>query len=108
MTRTDWTRAELRALFDLPSTDLVLRAAEVHSDHQAAGEVQLCTLLSIKTGGCPEDCGYCSQSAAAGRASAPPIRHRSNRLAKPARLAHDAREWHRSTSLISGSFSQNP
>ncbi len=65
MTRTDWTRAELRALFDLPFTDLVLRAAEVHRAHHAVGEVQLCTLLSIKTGGCPEDCGYCSQSTVA-------------------------------------------
>lgn len=61
--RTDWTRAEIAALFDLPFTELVFRAAEVHRAHHAAGEVQLCTLLSIKTGGCPEDCGYCSQSA---------------------------------------------
>jgi biotin synthase len=60
--RTDWTRAEIAALFDLPFTELVFRAAEVHRAHHAAGEVQLCTLLSIKTGGCPEDCGYCSQS----------------------------------------------
>jgi biotin synthase len=63
MTRTDWTRAEIADLFDLPFTELVFRAAEVHRAHHAAGEVQLCTLLSIKTGGCPEDCGYCSQSA---------------------------------------------
>lgn len=61
--RTDWTRDEIAALFDLPFTELVFRAAEVHRAHHAAGEVQLCTLLSIKTGGCPEDCGYCSQSA---------------------------------------------
>src|SRR5690606_24206121 len=60
--RTDWTRAEIAALFDLPFTELVFRAAEVHRAHHPAGEVQLCTLLSIKTGGCPEDCGYCSQS----------------------------------------------
>jgi biotin synthase len=60
--RTDWTRAEIAALFDLPFTELVFRAAEVHRAHHRAGEVQLCTLLSIKTGGCPEDCGYCSQS----------------------------------------------
>ncbi|MDE2563315.1 MAG: biotin synthase BioB [Sphingomonadales bacterium] len=60
--RTDWTREEIAALFDLPFTDLVFRAAEVHRANHAAGEVQLCTLLSIKTGGCPEDCGYCSQS----------------------------------------------
>ncbi|OQW39672.1 MAG: biotin synthase [Proteobacteria bacterium SG_bin5] len=63
MIRTDWTRAEIAALFDLPFTELVFRAAEIHRAHHAAGEVQLCTLLSIKTGGCPEDCGYCSQSA---------------------------------------------
>ena len=63
--RTDWSRAEVAALFDLPFADLVFRAAEVHRAHHAAGEVQMCTLLSIKTGGCPEDCGYCSQSAGA-------------------------------------------
>lgn len=62
MTRTDWTRDEIAALFDLPFTSLVFRAAEVHRAHHAADEVQLSTLLSIKTGGCPEDCGYCSQS----------------------------------------------
>ena len=65
MTRTDWTRTEIADLFDLPFTELVFRAAEVHRAHHAPGEVQLCTLLSIKTGGCPEDCGYCSQSASA-------------------------------------------
>jgi biotin synthase len=63
--RTDWTRAEIAALYDLPFTELVFRAAEVHRTHHAPGEVQLCTLLSIKTGGCPEDCGYCNQSASA-------------------------------------------
>ena len=63
--RMDWTRAEVTALFDLPFTELLFRAQTVHRAHQAANEVQLCTLLSIKTGGCPEDCGYCSQSATA-------------------------------------------
>ncbi len=63
--RNDWTRPEIAALFDLPFTELVFRAAEVHRAHHAAGEVQLATLLSIKTGGCAEDCGYCSQSASA-------------------------------------------
>ena len=63
--KNDWTRQEIAALFDLPFTELVFRAAETHRTHHAAGEVQLCTLLSIKTGGCPEDCGYCSQSASA-------------------------------------------
>src|SRR6185369_4762584 len=61
--RIDWTRAEIASLFDLPFTELVFRAAEVHRANHAMGEIQLCTLLSIKTGGCPEDCGYCSQSA---------------------------------------------
>jgi biotin synthase len=60
--RTDWTREEIAALFDLPFTELVFRAAEVHRAHHDAGAVQLSTLLSVKTGGCPEDCGYCSQS----------------------------------------------
>jgi biotin synthase len=63
MPRTDWTRTEIAALFELPFTELVFRAAQVHRAHHPAHEVQLCTLLSIKTGGCPEDCGYCSQSA---------------------------------------------
>ena len=60
--RTDWHRGEIAALFDLPFTELVFRAAEVHRAQHDAGAVQLSTLLSIKTGGCPEDCGYCSQS----------------------------------------------
>ncbi len=61
--RTDWTRAEITALFEAPFNDLLYRAQTVHRAHHAANKVQLCTLLSIKTGGCPEDCGYCSQSA---------------------------------------------
>ncbi|WP_294257377.1 biotin synthase BioB [uncultured Sphingomonas sp.] len=60
--RTDWTRDEIAALFDLPFTELVFRAAEVHRANHPANQVQRSTLLSIKTGGCPEDCGYCSQS----------------------------------------------
>ena len=60
--RTDWTREEIAALFDLPFTELVFRAAEVHRAHHTPDEVQLSTLLSVKTGGCPEDCGYCAQS----------------------------------------------
>nr|WP_320076631.1 biotin synthase BioB [Novosphingobium ovatum] len=63
--RNDWTREEIAALFDLPFTELVFRAAQVHRDNHPANEVQLSTLLSIKTGGCAEDCGYCSQSASA-------------------------------------------
>lgn len=60
--RTDWTREEIADLFDLPFHELMWRAQTVHRENHAPGEVQLCTLLSIKTGGCPEDCGYCSQS----------------------------------------------
>ena len=60
--RTDWTREEIAALFDLPFTELLFRAATVHREFHPPEQVQLCTLLSIKTGGCPEDCGYCSQS----------------------------------------------
>ena len=60
--RTNWTRPEIAALFDLPFTELLFEAASVHREYHPPSEVQLCTLLSIKTGGCPEDCGYCSQS----------------------------------------------
>jgi biotin synthase len=59
------TRAEIAALFDLPFTELVFRAAEAHRAHHDPARVQRATLLSIKTGGCAEDCGYCSQSTAA-------------------------------------------
>ena len=61
--RTDWTRDEIAALFDLPLPELLYRAATVHRGHHDPAAVQLSTLLSIKTGGCAEDCGYCSQSA---------------------------------------------
>ncbi|QIG80201.1 biotin synthase BioB [Stakelama tenebrarum] len=61
--RTDWTREEIAELFNLPFGELLFRAQTVHREHHAPDQVQLCTLLSIKTGGCPEDCGYCSQSA---------------------------------------------
>jgi len=57
-----WTVAAIEALFDLPFADLILRAQEVHREHHAPNTVQLSTLLSIKTGGCPEDCGYCPQA----------------------------------------------
>jgi biotin synthase len=63
--RTDWTRAEIAALFDLPFADLLYEAQTVHRANHPRNEVQLSTLLSIKTGGCPEDCGYCSQSSEA-------------------------------------------
>jgi biotin synthase len=57
-----WTIKAIEALFTLPFNDLMFRAQEVHRQHHQANAVQLSTLLSIKTGGCSEDCGYCSQS----------------------------------------------
>jgi biotin synthase len=56
------TLQEVRAIHDLPLPELLFRAQTVHRQHHAADEVQLCTLLSVKTGGCPEDCSYCPQS----------------------------------------------
>ena len=61
--RTDWTREEIRALFDLPFPELIFRAQAIHREAFDPTRVQLSTLLSIKTGGCPEDCAYCPQSA---------------------------------------------
>jgi biotin synthase len=61
--RHDWTREEIRALFALPFPELMFRAAQTHRQHFDPAEVQVSTLLSIKTGGCPEDCAYCPQSA---------------------------------------------
>jgi biotin synthase len=58
-----WTQAEVEALFDLPLNDLIFQAQTVHRQHFDANAVQMSTLPSIKTGGCSEDCGYCSQSA---------------------------------------------
>ncbi len=61
--RHDWTQDEVLALFRLPFNDLLFQAQEVHRAHFDPNEVQISTLLSIKTGGCPEDCAYCPQSA---------------------------------------------
>jgi biotin synthase len=62
LVRHDWTREEVRALFALPFPELIFRAQAVHRRHFDPTEVQISTLLSIKTGGCPEDCAYCPQS----------------------------------------------
>lgn len=61
-TRHDWTRSEITALFDMPFMDLVFEAQRVHRLYHDPNKVQLSQLISIKTGGCAEDCGYCSQS----------------------------------------------
>src|SRR5262245_33516734 len=61
--RHDWTRDEVAALWARPLLDLVFDAAAVHRARHPGGEVQRATLLSVKTGGCPEDCAYCPQAA---------------------------------------------
>ena len=58
-----WRVCQVEELYDLPFMDLVYRAAQVHREHFNPNEIQLSSLLSIKTGGCPEDCAYCPQSA---------------------------------------------
>ena len=62
MIRNDWTLEEVRGLFALPFADLMFAAQQAHRAHHAPNQVQVSTLLSIKTGGCPEDCAYCPQS----------------------------------------------
>ena len=61
--RTDWTRAAAEAIYALPFADLLFRAQAIHRRNFDPNYVETASLLSIKTGGCPEDCGYCSQSA---------------------------------------------
>jgi biotin synthase len=61
--RHDWTLEEIQALLDLPFNDLLFQAQGIHRQHFDPNQIQVSTLLSIKTGACPEDCGYCSQSA---------------------------------------------
>lgn len=62
MIRTDWTVDEVRKIYDLPLLELISKAREINVKHHPDPEVQLCSLLSIKTGACPEDCSYCPQS----------------------------------------------
>lgn len=61
--RNDWTREEIATIYHSPVLDLIYRAATVHREYNDPQEVQVCTLLSVKTGGCPEDCAYCPQAA---------------------------------------------
>src|ERR1700744_2392096 len=63
MLRNDWTLDEIKEIYNTPLLDLIYRAATLHREYNAIGEVPVCTLLSIKTGGCPEDCAYCPQAA---------------------------------------------
>lgn len=61
--RNNWSREKIQEIFESPIMDLIYRAATTHRKYHEAGEVQVCTLLSVKTGGCPEDCSYCPQAA---------------------------------------------
>lgn len=61
--RNDWSKEEIQAIYDTPILELMYQAATVHREHHDPSEVQVCTLLSVKTGGCPEDCSYCPQAA---------------------------------------------
>lgn len=63
MLRNNWTLKEIKEIYETPLLDLIYRAATIHRAYNETGEVQVCTLLSIKTGGCPEDCAYCPQAA---------------------------------------------
>ena len=63
MIRNNWTREEISEIYNTPLLELVYRGATVHRQHHDPSEVQVCTLLSVKTGGCPEDCAYCPQAA---------------------------------------------
>ena len=63
MIRNNWTIQEVTEIYNRPLLDLVFEAARIHREFNVASEVQVCTLLSIKTGGCPEDCAYCPQAA---------------------------------------------
>lgn len=61
--RNNWTKSEIEAIYNQPVLELMYQAATVHRQYHEANEVQVCTLLSVKTGGCPEDCAYCPQAA---------------------------------------------
>jgi len=85
--RYDWSIEELEQLFALPFNDLVFRAQQAHRAHFDASEIQLSTLLSIKTGGCTEDCKYCSQSAASDTELTPERLLAADEVVEAARLA---------------------
>jgi biotin synthase len=76
------TLADLKAVYDQPLTELIFRAAEVHRQHHDCRDIQRCALLSIKTGGCPEDCAYCAQS----------VRYQTGVLATPLMSVDEVRQ----------------
>lgn len=90
--RNDWSREEIQALYQQPLMDLLFQAQQVHREHFTANTVQVSTLLSIKTGKCPEDCKYCSQSA-----------HYDSKLEAEKRIAVDKVIQEAKQALASGS-----
>ena len=90
--RNDWTREEIQDLYNRPFLDLVFEAQRIHREHFAANTIQVSTLLSIKTGKCPEDCKYCSQSA-----------HYDSKLEAEKRIAVDKVIQEAKEALASGS-----
>ncbi|MDR6630999.1 biotin synthase [Acinetobacter lwoffii] len=90
--RNDWSREEIQTLYQQPLMDLVFQAQQVHREHFTANTVQVSTLLSIKTGKCPEDCKYCSQSA-----------HYDSKLEAEKRIAVDKVIQEAKQALASGS-----
>jgi biotin synthase len=90
MIRHDWTLAEVRGIHDLPLLDLVHRAQGVHREHFGDHKVQLCSLLSVKTGGCPEDCAYCPQAARYHTGVQPEPLMETDDVLAAARKAHEA------------------
>ena len=96
--RPQWSLENVEALFDLPFAELVFRAAQTHRRHFDPAEVQLSQLMSVKTGGCAEDCGYCSQSAhfdtglAAGKLEPLDAGHRRG-PARPRPAARNGSAW---------------
>ena len=94
--RNDWSREEIQALYQQPLMDLVFQAQQVHREHFTANTVQVSTLLSIKTGKCPEDCKYCSQSA-----------HYDSKLEAEKRIAVDKVIQEAKQALASGSSRLN-
>src|SRR3954454_1862953 len=84
------SRAEVASIYRTPVLELVFRAAEVHRRHHVPGEVQVCVLLSVKTGGCPEDCAYCPQAARYQTAVSPDGLMEVAEVLAAARRAHDS------------------
>lgn len=90
MLRNDWSREEIAALFNLPFNDLMFQAQTVHRQNFDANAIQVSTLLSIKTGNCPEDCGYCSQSVHHQTALTPEKKIAIEKVIEAAKAARDS------------------